>query len=222
MAKKYCLVIPYLKTHDSGSELRYALRSLKNLKEFDGSVYIIGGKEPWFNNITHIPCGKRSYSPYEDSENKVLAVINDKRIPEDFIWSADDIYITSKTSLKPLHKGELPKEGKGYHIKSKIATRRFLEAQGIDNPLDYSVHAPMIMNKEKRLEVHKLIKGSFRGTALLARTVYGNLFIDPSEAEYYEDQKTKTSELKEGTYISTQYYTDELKKLFPRKGRYEK
>lgn len=218
---KYPVVIPYLKTPDKGSELKYALRSLKNLTEFNGKVFIVGMQEAWFNNITVIPCKKRSYSPYEDSNNKMLAVIGDERIPDNFILMNDDFYITSKTTLKPLHKGELPKDGKGYHMKSKVATRRFLEAQGIKNPLDYSVHAPMLMNKRKRLEVHHLIRSSFRGTALLARSVYGNLFIDPSEAEYYEDQKTKTPNLKSGVYISTAYYTDELKKLFPKPSKYE-
>ena len=182
----------------------------------------MGDREDWFNNITVIPCRKTSYSPYEDVENKMLSMIQDERIPDDVILMNDDIFCTSSSEVKPLHGGEISSEIiKGYHNRSKLATKKWLEDRGIEKPLDYSIHTPMLINKQKRLEVHKMIRSSFRGTALLARLVYGNLYIDPSESEYYEDKKTKTPELKEGIYISTAYYTDKLNKLFPKASKFE-
>lgn len=218
---KYPVVIPYVRTQDGGQELKYTLRSLKNLTEWNGEVFIIGDREDWFRNITHIPNKTRSYSPYEDVENKVLLALRDRRIPDDFIFTNDDIYITRKTTIKNWHRGELPKEGKGYHMKAKIATRSFLISKGIENPLDFSVHAPMILNKQKRMEVHKIVKRSLRGTALLARTIYGNMFIDPKDMVKTKDKKTKTSKLMSGAVISTQYFTDELSDKFPEESKFE-
>jgi hypothetical protein len=217
---KYPVVIPYIKSPDSGKELRYTLRSLKNITNWNGEVAIVGDKEAWFNDIIHIPCKKRSYSPYEDVANKVMAVLQDDRIPDNYIWTSDDIYVTAKTEVKPLHGGLIPDQvGKGYHNRAKLATKKWLQDKGIKNPLNYDIHVPMIINKQKRLEVHNLVKGSFRGTALFARTIYGNLYIE--ESEYYQDNKTKTPNLKSGLYISTAYYTDELDKLFPKPSKYE-
>lgn len=218
--EKYPIVIPYIKDGVGGLELKSALRSVKNIQNFDGRVFVVGDREVWFSHqITHIRAGRSTQSPYKDVELKFLAIYKDDRVPEDYIYMADDVYTMRKTHVRPLHGGVLEPSGVGYHNRAKKRTRDFLVAQGIKEPLNYSLHVPMIMNKEKRMEVHKLIRNSLDGVALLASSVYGN--IHKVGGEYYEDKKTKTADLKDGEFISTQYYTNQLQRLFPEPSKYE-
>lgn len=219
MIQKYPVLYLYRKTEDNGQELRYSLRSLKNLKNFDGRVFVVGDQEDWFQHITVIDPMRSHHSPYQDVEHKIMAAISDPKVPNDFILMNDDIYITVETTVRPLHGGEITDDGIGYHGRAKAATKRWLQDRGIAKPLDYSIHVPMIANKQKRLEVHKLIRDSLNCTVLLARNVYGN--IHGIGGEYYEDKKTKTKQLKGGEFISTQFFTDELKELFPDRSQYE-
>ncbi len=213
------VVILYKSDGQGGLELHYTLRSLKNISNFNGQVFVVGDSEPWFKNITVIKAPQSTASPYKDVELKMMAVINDVRVPDDFILLNDDFFTTTKTTVRDMHSGVITSGTNGYHNRAKQKTKEFLIKRGIKEPLNYSIHVPMIMNKQKRLEVHYLIKPTLDGVALLSRTVYGNIFN--LSGEYYEDKKTKTPHLKEGEFISTQYYTDELKKLFPRPCRYE-
>lgn len=213
------VLIPYKKTQDRGMELKHVLRSLTNLKEWDGRVYISGDKEDWFKNIIHIPRSRTHGNPHRDVEFKILAALQSDFFPDEFILMNDDIYCMEPTEIKPLYRGILVGSTTNYYQRSKKRTAEYLRDKGIAEPMDYEVHAPMIMNRERRLEISHLLQSSFNGTPLQARSVYGNLFNVGGEV--YEDKKTKTRELKKGIYISTQFYTDELQKLFPKKSNYE-
>lgn len=217
---KLPVLIPYRATSDNGMELRYALRSLKNIKNWDGRVFIVGDREVWFKNIIYIPVKRRMYTPNLDVEFKLMAALADDRLPDDFILSNDDIYVTEPTTVTSLHKGKLLGSSQNFYQRAKKHTAEWLREQGIEEPLDYALHVPMIMNRQKRLEVHDLIQPSLNGTPLQARSVYGNMF--KVGGKYYEDKKTKSRELPTGTYISTQYFTDELHPLFPEPAPFER
>lgn len=212
---KLPVVIPYISDGNNGKELRHTLRSLKNLKQWNGEVYVVGDKEPWFKNIHHVPSRRLHGKPHKDVEMKVRAV--SPYLPEEYIWVMDDIYITEPTVVKPLHKGRLKGGDKTAHQRFKRNTKEWLEKRGLTELLDYAVHVPIIFNRDKRLEVSNYIVES--RIPIQARSLYGNLF--KIGGEYYEDKKTKTHELKKGLYLSTQFYTSELDKLFPEKSRFE-
>lgn len=216
---KLPVLIPYIHTPDGGMELKYTLRSLKNITNWNGEVYIAGDREPWLQNIHHVKAQRIQGNPIQDVENKIYTALKSNGFPEEFIFMNDDIFISEKTEVTPLHSGELTVKGGGYYSTAKLHSLTYLRSKGIDNPLDYALHVPMIMNKPKRLEVSEIIRKS-KGTPPSARILYGNLFN--IGGEYYEDKKTKTPELKEGIFISTQYYTDELNNLFAKKSRFEK
>ena len=215
---KYSVVYCYLKTHDNGAELRHSLRSLKYLTDFNGEVFVIGDKEDWFNNITHIPSNKSRRSPYEDVELKILTAINDERVPDDFILMQDDIFFTKKQKYRTLYDGELPTGLPGIHKRGLERSRELLTSLG-KTTRNYDIHVPILINKKKRLEVHELIRGSLQGVPYQWRSIYGNLFL---RGKQYEDKKTRTAELLKGDIISTLYYTDELAKLYPEPSQYEK
>lgn len=221
--KKYPVVYIYRKTDKRGDELRHSLRSLTNLKEFNGQVFIVGDSHDWFSDeITHIPLKVSSYSPYKDAESKWITACRDERIADDFIMMNDDYFITKPTKLPVMHRGEIEEPlNRSMHTYALYKTKLYLqEEHGIEKPLNYAIHAPMLMNKQKRLHVSTLIRDSLtHGHPLLARTVYGNLYN--LGGELTQDKKTYTGVLKQGTFISTSFYTDELASLFPDKSIYE-
>lgn len=216
---KYPALYVYTKTADKGMELRRSLRSLKNVKNWNSQVFLVGESEEWFKNIVHISAPRLYGNPQKDVENKMHIALTDERCPEDFIFMNDDIYVTEPCEVEPMHYGPLTGTDKTYHLRAKKLTAERLMEQGIKEPLNYELHTPMIMNKEKRLSIRPLIMSSFNGTPILPRSVYGNLFN--IGGKYYEDQKTKGDKLKKGVFISTQYYTDELDKLFPEESEFE-
>jgi len=217
---KYPIVITYKQTHDNGQELRFALRSIKNIKNCNGEVWIVGDKPDWIQNVNHI-VGKRSRHQYLDQEYAMLAVLNEERIPETFIYSMDDVYITKRIAITNLHQGNYKRllQHRGYHQHQKQLTAAWLRDNGY-TWLDYELHTPMILEKSKRMKIHKLLKPYMNGGVMLKpRTLYGNIFA--IGGDFYEDQKTKTPTLPKAPIISTQYFTDELLKLFPKKSIYE-
>ena len=91
---KLPVVIPYVHTNDDGAELRYTLRSLKNIKNWNGEVYVIGDKERWFKDIIYIRQKRQWGRPYDDVINKL------KQVPvDDYILMMDDVYITKPTEV---------------------------------------------------------------------------------------------------------------------------
>ena len=105
-SKKYPAVYVYRSMGNSGNELKYSIRSLKNLSDWNGEVYVVGDSESWFNNISFIKPSRLMNDKYRDVYFK-LGLILESDIADDFILMNDDFYITEETNLKPLHKGLL-------------------------------------------------------------------------------------------------------------------
>lgn len=217
---KYPIVITYRHTQDNGMELRHSLRSLKNITNFNGQVFIAGDIEPWLTNVYHIPV-KHHRNGYIDQEYAMLEALHDERLEDDFIYSMDDLYITSRTRVVPWHQNVFNANigHKGYHRNQKILTFVWLQRRGYTT-LDYEVHAPMLINKHKRMEVNKIIMSSDNHMIMKPRSLYGNIFN--IGGEYFADKKTRSKELPEGKIISTLKYTPELNDLFSEPSIYEK
>lgn len=216
---KYPIVITYKRTQDNGQELRYTLRSLKNIKNWNGDVWIVGDKPDWIQNVNHIT-GRRSHHPYIDQEYAMLAVLAEPSIPDDFIYSMDDVYVVKPLKIVDMHQGDYltSADKRGYHHNQKKVTCDWLNAHGYTT-LDYELHTPMLLNKQKRMEIHNILKPTMNGVMMKPRTLYGNIFS--IGGDFYIDAKTKTHELPDQPIISTQFYTDQLDKLFPEPSIFE-
>ena len=213
---KLPVVITYVSDHHGGKELRYTLRSLKNITNWNGEVFIVGDREKWFSpEVKYIRANKYG-NGWVDQARKVASVCAEPGMQEDFILSMDDIYVTRRTEVCSYYQGELPTGGKTPHKLSKSSSRAYLEEKGLPI-LDYECHAPMVINKEKYMEMYKdFIKEKI---LLQLRSVYGNTYS--IGGELFEDKKTKTHELPKGKIISTQFYTDQLNKMFPEPSHFE-
>lgn len=214
---KYPYMTPYIRTGDSGMELRYSLRSLENITNFNGEVLVVGEKERWFGNLTYIPSVRKYGKTYLDQVHKLLIAC--ENMPGKFICSMDDIYITRPTRIGFYNKGKLTGEGTSYHQRTKAATRNVLLELGFTDPVDYECHAPYLVERDKLKETLEFILSRPEKETLQWRSLYGNMHRP--ETEFMIDQKTKTANLADGAILSTGFYTNELHTLFPNLSKYE-
>lgn len=187
--KKMPIVITYQETTDKGEELRYALRSLKNITNWNGEVFVVGGREDWFTDkITHIPMKRAAGLKHRDLYIKMRKMIRTKEIANDFIYMNDDMYIMEKMPIKNLNQGEIKRYAgnKGW-LKIKQRTRHWLHNHGYETPLDYDLHTPMIFNKKKLAEALDIVEAEHPDFEIQVRSVYGNMH--KLGGEYYEDGK---------------------------------
>lgn len=227
---KYPAVYIYKETEDDGEELRYSIRSLKNIEEWNGKVVVIGDKPSWLSKkAIHIPvkhtnhevcCQNGNMTCYYNAELK-WRKIDDPRIPDNFIAMNDDFFCTTPSSLGLMYSGQLTGYPDNTHGQSKNKTRNWLSANG-HNTFNYEIHVPMIINKQKRLEVSEIIKDEITtGPVLFWRSIYGNLFHKPYEGRNYIDQKSRDGVLSRDPWISTSFFTPELARVFPERSQFE-
>lgn len=216
-AMKLPAVYAYKRTSDQGKELRYSIRSLSNLTNWNGQVFVIGDSEAWFSQKIQLIEAPKSADKYADSQGKLLAATQHKRIPDNFIYMNDDFYITTSTEASPLYDGKLiATNNKNRWQQTKANTKAYLEQQGIQEPLDYDIHTPIVFNKQDLAAALAICNEQ---PNLQIRSLYGNLY--KVGGKQYADKKTSTFKLPKAKYISTRMFSPELQKLFPNKSEFE-
>jgi hypothetical protein len=155
-------------------ELRYSIRSaVKNLK-FD-NLWVVGGKPDWYvgNHLEVI----QNKSKYANARNNLRAICNSTEISDSFILMNDDFYIINKVDNVPyMHGGLLADKIKKYenltgdtrYVLMLKRTLLSLSRRINKDVLDYELHVPMVMEKEKLLVIIELPD--------LWRSRYGNTF----------------------------------------------
>jgi hypothetical protein len=164
----------YICKSGDNEELRYSIRSaVKNLK-FD-NLWVVGGKPDWYiGNYLEVTQNK---SKYANARNNLRAICSSSEISDSFILMNDDFYIMNKVDDIPyMHGGLLDNKIKQY--KSLTGDTRYvlmlkrtllsLSRRLKNNVLDYELHVPMVMEKEKLLTIIELPD--------LWRSRYGNTF----------------------------------------------
>jgi hypothetical protein len=185
--------IVYICRKGDNEELRYSLRSVvKNLPE--SRVWIVGYKPTWYTG-DFIPVSDRA-DKFTNIRNALKAACNTANISNDFVFMHDDIYIIKPVQeLKPMYAGALKARIKShapgrrhstYYRKLADVTRHLISL-GYDDPLNYEVHVPMPMNKQKLITIID--------QRYLERSMYGNMFIldaveIPHDVKNYDGMKT--------------------------------
>jgi len=212
---------------DNCLELRYSLRSLKNVNHW--KVFIIGYKPDWVKNIVHI----KADDPYEIKSLNALHKINiackDKRVSDDFVLMNDDFYITKPTEIKYYNQWTMWThllEKRGRWLKWNYVNNLYKTFRLFERWLDFSLHAPIIYNKDKFLELQECYDMK---QWYLLRNLYCNHYW--IKGEYMKDCKIKNindipKELP--TFISnldcliiSEEFKSILNTLFPKNGKYE-
>ena len=219
------VVFPYKKTNSE--ELKYALRSLKNIPH--RNVFICGDKPDWISDEV-IWLGKDGYgiNAQHDSELNIRLALHDIRLSNAFILMNDDFYI-----LKPVR--HLP----DYFIGTfdEVIQRR-QEAQfntfnqallktkafiGV-NPLCFEIHIPAIFNKVDRLTVsNEILPVLSLGCTIFPRSIYMNRYYGSTVRRKDVKLYSFNNEQPLDDFLSTDdgQLNDQIKQLFPNKCKYE-
>lgn len=183
-------IVYVLGRQESYEEFRYSLRSLENIDH--DTVHIVGSKPTWAKNISHIKCNTKhrgGLSYFLDAEEKWIAACNSPDVSEDFILMNDDFFIMKPVEkLYNYHAGRLTdwvvkneKISSSVYINAMNNTREILRhcqgATTYKESKSFSVHVPMVQNKEKRLAASLIaLEYAKSGKPILTRTLYGNQF----------------------------------------------
>jgi len=151
------------RSRDEYSELRYSIRTLKNITGWSGKIFIVGGFPVWGQNMVWIPAQDRQQPCYSISENKQINALNKIRvacesdeISDDFILMNDDFFIIEPTNIEYFQKGNLKDtvvEKEQFYHGSRYWCAMKRTAEEFDNPFDFELHFPIIYNKKRFLDL---------------------------------------------------------------------
>lgn len=185
----YPVVYSYKKNRTR--ELELSIESLKNLKEWNGEIYIIGDKPDFEANYTHLPIkymwGKESGSK---SNDEVCAYLTAADFLDKFIIMADDIFILKPWSLEYQNRGTLEehiasRHSNDWYTRQLMETKDFLASNGKPT-LSYEMHIPILVSSRLVQEASELIK-AFK--PMFIRSIIGNWY--GIESVKREDPKLK-------------------------------
>lgn len=176
-------IVYVIKPDEHNEELRYSLRTLKNIPH--RKVWIYGYKPSWVTNVEYVAV-EQTGTKWENTA-KILELISvNLGISDNFILFNDDFFILKPITTLPLYydrklvtRAEECKVGRlGVRHLSKYG-RQLIDAasaltqHGYKNPLNYELHTPFIYNKDKLAVV--LPKYKDIGYAA-RRSIYGNTY----------------------------------------------
>lgn len=186
--KRVTIVIPYIMGPNNGIELRYALRSIeKNFDHDNYHVLIIGEKPDWVTNVDHIyfqRLPEQDFRAFEDQILKLYTALTECDVSNDFIWTYDDVYFTSKITLKDV---STPKAAKRVEKPADVdafpggsnwkeCIKRALIATG--GKYVYETHIPRYFNKKKMLFI--IDKYELLSKPMVIASVYYNHYANAS------------------------------------------
>ncbi len=228
----------YICKDGENEELRYSIRSV--LYNFLGAnIWVVGGKPDWYAG-NYIEVIQNKKNKYENATNNLIALCNNNSISNNFILMNDDFFI-----VKPIKKVEYYHGGSMYeriaeyekhmgispYIKKLKMTYKHLIRMNIREPLDYALHIPMPMEKDKLLYLLSTHRYPHSW-----RSLYGNYYkvggIEIKDVKVYENKSYKPESYDPNNliypFISTnddsfEYLRNKiLRKMFSRKTKLEK
>lgn len=175
-------VLYLVKPSEENEELKYSLRSLKNLNH--GNVFIAGYKPSWVSKRIHHIATEQAQEKYQNVQDNLLSALNDPRLGDDFILMNDDFFVMKPTKQVPTlrrrhniaHYIELfsKLDPDSYYVKTMRDVEGTLARWGVATSYSYELHAPMVFNKKKLLDLlNKLPNGRPIGHT---KTLYGNYY----------------------------------------------
>jgi hypothetical protein len=178
----------YICRQGDNEELRYSIRSAEENFNFT-NIWVIGSKPDWYlGDFVNFPDKKNKF---DNIANCINIIPDIGAISDNFVLMNDDFFFLKKVGLMPIYHGGLLRDKIDQY--NELGSRRYaallertyknLVRQGITKPLDYDLHLPMPMNKEKLKQSRK--------KAYFPRSGYGN--IHNIGGTLIEDVKTYSS-----------------------------
>ncbi len=132
-----------------------------------------------------------------------MRACQNKDLSKDFILMNDDFFIMKPIeSIPTYHRGSVDNiieeylaKGSKHYVNGMVQTKELCAKCGINNPLSYELHVPMILNKDKFLRAYKMRKNLMNHMdSFHKRTFYGNLY--KIGGEQIEDCKVFKTDMK--------------------------
>jgi hypothetical protein len=163
-------------------ELRYSIRSVAANMPHE-NIVVVGGKPDWYTGRfisvdTLTVDGEPSTNKYENTKNNIRHIVDSSDISNDFVLMNDDFYVLKPIDQVPYyHNGLLANKiakfvrftARSDYTDVLSRTMSVLNNLGIEDPLDYTLHIPMMFNKQKLADIlpHPIAS---------IRTLYGNIY----------------------------------------------
>jgi len=173
------LIFP-VRSGDSNEELRFALRSLRNLPH--GRVWLVGYKPSWVRGVDYIPGGNSAPWPRANLWHNLLAACRHPGVAEEVVIFNDDIYVIGPIPEVPiLHRGLLADQvatvtrlagRRGWWQESLAATQLCLRTHHPD-PLSYELHTPFPANRAAMADTLRRFAAVTPHNPPQWRTLYG-------------------------------------------------
>lgn len=170
-------VIYILKYGGGYEELRHSLRSIEaNMTH--GDVWFYGATPIGFVPDHAVRQTQRGLTKWDKVRSTLLAICKNENVPDRFWLFNDDFFILQRmTSTKPIYNGTLREHyerieknhgGRSAYSKALRYCEEVLKAKGLPT-LDYALHVPMLIDKDKALETLKAFPD-----CPMFRSLYGN------------------------------------------------
>lgn len=169
-------IVYILKNNCDGYELRYSLRSLKNMDH--GKVWFIGGQPDGLYPDGRMAFEQQGETKWERVRNSLIKVCRNKDITDDFWLFNDDFFILKPIDETPLFNGLLRdhilhvehrhQDHPTQYTKKLRECEQILKDSGLPT-FNYAIHVPMLMNKQKLKKALML----YSDTPMF-RSIYGN------------------------------------------------
>jgi hypothetical protein len=145
----------YLCRNGENEELRYSIRSV--LKWFpDAEIVLVGGRPSWYRGkFVRV---NQSGTKFENVHNNLKALCSSTEIDEEIVMMNDDFFIVSQIDEIPyIYGGKLKDKiinqakltGNSAYLRMLKEMYREIKRNGIQEPLDYTLHVPMRVQKSK-------------------------------------------------------------------------
>lgn len=163
-------IVYLVRDGDDNEELRYSLRSLRNLPH--GDVWLAGFQPSWTTNVKCVEVDQ-SGKKWDNQTRNLTAAVEHDGLSDPFVMFNDDFFVTEPVESVPaLHRGPLSAMLRQYVDRRDQYARRIVATTKLLGPdaLCYDViHTPMTFHKEPLASVLEECRSQF-----LFRSVYGN------------------------------------------------
>lgn len=203
-------VVYLVKDTPTNLELKYSLRSVaENLPH--RKVWLIGGCPNFVNREMVNYCysqQKSGVTKWNNTNRALYSILDNDGISENFILFNDDFFV-----MKPTRKIEyyfdrtiddrisdfLTKFPTSRYVQRLKSTKQALQRHGIDKPLNFELHLPMVLNKTNLRKIYENY-----GDSGAKRTIYGNLYaenpVQHKDVKFYRIYSVPSTQL---PFVST-------------------
>lgn len=217
----------YICRSGENEELRYSIRSIVKNANPD-NVWVVGGKPDWYTGkyLEVSDTGNK----FENITNCYKALSSLNELSEEFVLMNDDFYILNPIDrVENMYDGLLSDKidnhvsvnGMSAYARVLVKAKKQLIANGVETPLCYDIHVPMVFNKT--------MLSYLNHDNNAPRSTYGNMFNiggkNIKDVKVYN--RTKDISLDQQDFVSTEdnsFYLikGKLESMFPNKTKYER